>query len=146
MDVKTKKMVRKEIISLLKERSVLTLHGDTGVIKTMCRKYKLNEPVDAKTIADLFHSLKAYEAELINPQFPNEIRMSSKFINDMNETWKDRVIGFFVTNWITFAGLILVVAGVLIDYKLNGAGLNFWKDKGLILAGLVISVLGLLKR
>jgi hypothetical protein len=146
MDVKTKKIIRKEIISLLRERSVLTLHGEQGVIKTLCRKFKLNEHVEAKTIADLFHSLKSYEAELIKPQFPNEIRISSKFINDLDETWKDKVRGFFLTNWITFIGLILIIVGVLVDYKLSGSGLNFWKAKGIIIAGVVVSVLGLLKR
>lgn len=146
MDVKTKKFIRAEIVTLLKEKNVLTLHGDQGVIKTLCRKHNLNEPTDAATIANLFHSLKDYEAELIKPQFPNDIRISPKFTNDLNKTWQDKVGGFLTTNWITFIGLVLIIAGVFVDYKLNGSGLNFWKDKGIIIAGVVVSALGLLKR
>ncbi len=146
MDIKTKKIIRAEIVSLLKEKNILTLHGDQGVIKIICRKYNLNESVEASTVANLFHSLKGYEAELIKPQFPNEIRISSKFTNDLNETWKDKVIAFLITNSITFIGLILVIVGVLMDYKLSGSGVNFWKDKGIIIAGIIVSALGLLKR
>ena len=83
MDIKTKKALRYEIVAMLKEKNVLNLHGDTGVIKTLCRKHKLNEQVDAVEIAKLFHSTKGYESELIDTKFPNDIRLSSKFINDL---------------------------------------------------------------
>lgn len=146
MDTKTKKIIRKEIVTLLKDKSVLTLHGDQGVIKVLCRKHNLNESTEAVTIANLYRSTKGYEAEVIDPRFPDELRSSPKFINDLNKTWKDKVVSFFILNGVIFIGLAVVVIGIFLDYKLSGYSPTFFKDKGLIIAGVIISVLGLLKR
>ena len=146
MDTKTKKIVRAEIVSLLKEKSVLNLHGDQGVIKTLCRKYNLNESAEATTIANLFHSTKDYESEVIDSRFPYDIRISSKFINDLNKTKSDKFVQFIFSQGLSFLGLIIVAVGVFVDYKLSGDGMAFWKDKGIILAGILISAIGLIKK
>ncbi len=146
MDIKTKKTVRAEIVSLLKERSVLNLHGDQGVIKSICRKYGLDELVDATTIANLFHSTKEYESEVIDPKFPYDIRISSRFVNDLNKTKGDKFKHLIFSQGISLAGLIIVAIGVFVDYKLSGSGMVFWKDKGIIIAGILISAIGLVKR